>query len=109
MDALHRYLLQSIGRRKNDVVNLKNNGHRCDTTPFRYAVLFRDEKPIGIVFLQTYWVRMQDSINKNKTEKPKNKFSWAVQSLSKFEIDKFLSDKLLNEIVHTRSDTFEDI
>ena len=44
-----------------------------------------------------------------KREKPKNKFSWAIQSLSKFEIDKFLSDKLLNEIVHTRSDTFENI
>ena len=48
------------------------HAHPATHMGFRYAVLFRDEKPIGIVFLQTYWVRMQDSINKNKTEKPKN-------------------------------------
>jgi len=39
---------------------------------FRYALVFNGELPIAVIYMQTYWIRMEDSINKDKSEKPKN-------------------------------------
>lgn len=38
---------------------------------FRYGILYNEDKPKGIVYMQTYWVRMEDSINKDKASKAK--------------------------------------
>ena len=37
---------------------------------FRYALVFEQDRPIAVVYMQTYWIKMEESINKDKSEKP---------------------------------------
>jgi predicted N-acyltransferase len=62
---------------------------------FRYAVVFEGEKPIGLVYMQTYWIRMEDSINKDKSEKPKNFLQKAGGSIRDFFVKKAVFNVLI--------------
>jgi predicted N-acyltransferase len=46
--------------------------HPSYNLSFRYVLIFKDSIPVGIVYIQIYFVRMEDSINKEKLEKPKS-------------------------------------
>jgi predicted N-acyltransferase len=51
------------------------NALHCHPSPnlsFRYVLVFKDNKPVGVVYIQIYFVRMEDSINKEKIEKPRS-------------------------------------
>jgi predicted N-acyltransferase len=62
---------------------------------FRYAVVFEGENPIAIVYMQTYWIRMEDSINKDKSEKPKNFLQRAGGSIRNFFVKKAVFNVLI--------------
>ncbi len=62
---------------------------------FRYAIVFNGEMPIGIVYMQTYWIRMEDSINKDKSEKPKNFLQKISGSIRNFFVKKAVFNVLI--------------
>lgn len=61
---------------------------------FRYVVLYRDETPIGIAYMQTYFVRMEESVNKKKAEKPKGIGQRMSDSIRNFFIKKAIFNVL---------------
>lgn len=62
---------------------------------FRYAVVFEGERPIGLVYMQTYWIRMEDSINKDKSEKSKSFLQKAGGSIRDFFVKKAVFNVLV--------------
>jgi len=61
---------------------------------FRYAILYRGEMPIGITYMQTYFVRMEESVNKQKAEKPKGIGQRMSDSIRNFFIKKAIFNVL---------------
>jgi predicted N-acyltransferase len=62
---------------------------------FRYAIVFFEEKPVAIVYMQTYWIRMEDSINKDKSDKPKNLLQKLGGSIRNFFVKKAVFNVLI--------------
>lgn len=66
-----------------------------DHLGFRYGIIFRDEIAVGIVYMQTYWVRMEDSINKSKAESPKGFLKKASGSIREWFVKKAVFNVLI--------------
>lgn len=60
---------------------------------FRYIILYKEEKPIGIIYAQTYFVRMSDSVNKK--EIPKGLWSRFKNSIQQWFINKAVFNVLI--------------
>ena len=62
---------------------------------FRYALIFENERPVAVVYMQSYWIRMEDSINKDKNEKPNTILQRVAGKIRTFFVKKAVFNVLI--------------